>query len=115
MSWVETCPASFRVELPAAAMLSPRSARDQEERRARALEDRGQLLDSLNGGVDKLRGAGIDSEVRMLPHAETQRQRDRLVLVLPTTIREWGTTGADKLAEAGGTFDVTDYEQSIFR
>ncbi len=115
MSWVETRPASFEIQLPAAAMLSPRSAGDQQGRRARALEDRQQLLDSLGQGIGKLRGAGIDSQVRMLPHAEVQCQRDRLVMALPMTIREEGTTGADKLVDPGGSFDITDYEQSIFR
>lgn len=115
MSWLETRPASFEVRLPAAAMLSPRSLADQEGRRARALEDREQLLASLNSGVGKLRGVGIDSEVRMMPQSEVQHQRDRLVMVLPMTIREEGTMGADRLPDAGGSYDVTDYENSIFR
>lgn len=121
VSWVETRPATFEIQLPAGTMLSPEppvtaiTPQDRQNWLARWHENREQLLVSLNQGVRKLRGAGIDAEVKMLPLSDTQRQHDRLVMILPKTIREQGTMGADRLVESGGTYDVTDYEQSIFR
>jgi|GEM_PF-452109 len=121
MSWLETRPACFEIWLPAGTMRSPAppstvvTEEDREAWRARWLENRDQLLASLNQGVGKLRGAGIDAEVKMLPLADVQRQRDRLVVIMPKTIRDRGTAGADRLVESGGAYDVTDYEQSIFR
>jgi hypothetical protein len=115
ISWIETQPATFKVGLPAGLMLSPKPENDAGAALAHALEDRDQLASSLALGVDKLRGAGIDSEVAMLPLADVQHMRDRLVAVMPVRLDEEGTMGADRLVDAGGLFDVTDYEQSIYR
>jgi hypothetical protein len=109
VSWVETQPARFEVALPAGALLSPRDHLD------RALEDRDTLERSLNDGVNKLRACGVVSRVALQPFAEFQRQMDFLRAVLPMTHRENGPTGADRLPDAGGIFEVTSYEESTYR
>lgn len=109
VSWVETQPARFEVTLPAGAMLSPRDRLNQ------ALEDRDRLERSLNDGVGRLRACGVASRVALQPLIESQPQMDFLRAVLPLTHREIGPTGADRLPDAGGIFEVTSYEESTYR
>ena len=115
MSWLETQPACFMVGLPSGAMLSAKPPNDSGQALARALENRDQLAASLHQGVSRLKGAGIDSAVELLPFSDVQRARDRLLMVLPMHVDEQGTMGADALTEAGGAYDVTEFEQSLFR
>jgi hypothetical protein len=35
--------------------------------------------------------------------------------VLPLVVREPGPTGADRLPDAGGLWEVTDFDESTFR
>ena len=109
VSWLETQPASFEVALPAGTLLSPRDRLD------RALEDRDRLERSLNDGVSKLRACGVASRVALRPFTDFQRQMDFLQGVLPITHRENAPTGADRLPDAGGIFEVTSYEESTYR
>jgi hypothetical protein len=109
ITWVETQPASFEIQLPAGALLN--RAGELEE----SLQERQYLGFSLDQGVQKLRAAGIGARVRMRPFEETQGQIDRVVAVLPLVQREVGPTGADRLPDAGGLFEVTEFEGSTFR
>jgi len=107
--WRETRPASFAVHLPGGAMISPAGRLEE------ALADREQLHTSLDEGVSRLRGAGVSSKVHLRPFEERQAQRDALTAVMPLTVREAGTTGADSLPDAGGIFEVTGFNDSTYR
>lgn len=109
VSWVETQPASFRVELPGGAL------RNSTGRSTTAALSRDELEVSLDLAVSKLRGAGIASSVTLEPFGELQAQTDYLTAVLPITIRETATMGADRMPDAGGLFDVTQFGESTFR
>jgi hypothetical protein len=109
VSWVETQPASFRIELPAGAL------RSASGRSATAITSRDELGTALDVAVNKLRGAGVASRVTMEPFREMQAQTDYLTAVLPITIRDAGTMGADRLPDAGGVYNVTQFGESTFR
>jgi hypothetical protein len=109
LTWVETAPATFRLELPGGAMLSRPGDLDD------ALEDRELLATSLDAGVTRLRAAGVDGRAAFVPYTETQGQHDAVVAVLPHVVREPGPTGADRLPDAGGLWEITDFDESTFR
>lgn len=109
MTWVEAQPARFSVHLPAATLLSPI---DQLEPSLAEYDD---LDQSLNQAVQSLRAAGIQSQVELEVFREVQGQMDFLTQVLPLTHREIGPTGADRLVDQGGMFEVTDFNDSVFR
>jgi hypothetical protein len=109
VSWVETAPASFRVELPGGAL------RSASGRMATALVSRDELGTALDQAVRKLRAAGVASSVTIEPFREHQAQTDYLTAVLPITIREAGTIGVDRMPDAGGVYNVTQFGESTFR
>ncbi len=109
VSWVETAPATFHVELPGGAL------RSRAGGTATATGNRDELGAALNEAVGKLRAAGVQSAVEIAPFRETQGQTDYLTAVLPIVIRETGPTGADRMPDAGGLFDVTEFGESTFR
>ncbi|MGE0824806.1 MAG: hypothetical protein AB7P18_22140 [Candidatus Binatia bacterium] len=109
MAWVETQAATFTVRFPMSAVLRHRNA-------PVSVDDALQQLDSaLNLGVQKLKAAGVKGTVTLQPFTETQRQQDLLTMVLPLRHRDSGVTGADQLPDAGGVFEVTNFEDSTFR
>jgi hypothetical protein len=107
--WTETTPATVLVDLDAATMRSRAGQLDA------ALERRDQLAASVDQGVASLSAAGVDTTVRMRPLVSSQRQRDRLTVVLPATHREAGVVGIDRLPNAEGVFGVTDFDESTYR
>jgi len=107
-SWHEESPATFEVQLPAAVL---RSERPREE----ALARRTLLANALGVGVSMLHAAGVAATVTMNGFGETQRQQDRLRLVMPVPLREHGTVGADRITERGGAFELTAFDDSTFR
>lgn len=109
MLWVETAPATFRVELPAQSMLS------QPGNLEEGISDRDQLESSLEEALRRLSAAGVESRVHMRSHKEVQGARERLARVLPMTIKEKGSIGSDDLPDSGGAFGITDFDNSIFR
>jgi len=109
VSWLEVQPAKFDVRLPAGSLISKAGGLEK------ALTDRDALGTSLDEGVRKLRAAGVASTVSLLPFAEVQGQLDLLTSVLPMTVREIGPSGADRLPDAGGVFQVTSFDNSTFR
>ncbi len=109
MTWLETAPATVDITLPAGAMLS----RAGQQNRAEA--DRDTLAASLNEGVGRLKAAGVACNVQLVPFANVQTQSERLTGVLPIRVREVGPTGADRLPDSGGVFEVTPFDSSTFR
>jgi hypothetical protein len=107
--WRETRPAAFEIRLPAGAMLSMDGELDQ------ALQDRAQLGQSLDEGVDWLRAAGVSSNVLMQPFSEVQSSGERLAAVLPMRVRERGPSGADALPDSGGVYETTHFDDSNYR
>ena len=107
-AWDEETPAAFDVRLPAAVLQSRRPAEE-------AIPKRELLHASVTQGVGILHAAGVAATVRMEAFAETQPQRDRLANVMPVRLEEYGSTGADRLTEHGGAWDVTGFEDSTFR
>lgn len=106
VAWIEEVPAAFEVDLPAHTLES------RAGRLAEALEARGRLEVGLGEGVGRLAAAGVDGRVRLSARSERQPSLDRLAAVFPMTIREVGSSGGDRLAEAGGLFDVTSFDDS---
>jgi hypothetical protein len=109
LQWVEAAPAEVLVDLAAGTMTSPAGSLD------RALEDRGQLATSLDQGIDRLSAVGVATSVRLRPLVTSNRQRDRLRLVMPITHDEVGSIGVDRLPDAGGVYGVTDFDDSTYR
>lgn len=107
--WRESQPASFEVHLPAGMLRAPAKQLDA------ALHARAQLGDSLEGAVRTLRAAGVESLVRLRVFGDVQPSRERLTGVLPLRVRGRGPTGADRLPDKGGLFEVTQFEDSTFR
>lgn len=109
LTWLETQPASFEIHLPAGALLNRRNEL------AASLQERDRLEFSLNQAVQTLKAAGVEGKVILEPFREVQQQGDRLYSVLPPTFREIAPTGADRLPNAGGVFEVTSFEDSTYR
>jgi hypothetical protein len=109
VAWVETTPAAFRVELAAETMTSPPGGLGA------ALAARAELTAALDSALARLAAAGVRSAVVARAQHESQPATDRLRAVLPVTHREVGPTGADRLPEPGGVFDVTDFDDSTMR
>jgi hypothetical protein len=116
VSWIETEPASFEIHLPAGGLLGRvHEGETTELARARAQADRDHLALSLGDGAQKLKAAGVRASVELDSFSETQRQLDVLRAVMPIVQREVGPSGADRIREAGGVFEVTAFDDSIFR
>jgi hypothetical protein len=118
MTWVEEQPAKFEIQLPAGALRSktvPGNEPETKELREAALLDREQLDFSLNKGVGKLKAAGVVPNVKLCAFSEIQGQLDRISNRLPQTVREIAPSGADKLPDAGGVFEITGFDNSTFR
>ncbi len=109
LAWTETTPATVRADVAAEAMRSAPGSLDE------ALAARDELAMGLDVALIDLTAAGIRSTVRMAAHGDAQPAVDRLKMVLPITHREVGPTGADRLPDAGGLFDVTDFDDSTLR
>jgi len=109
VSWLETQPATFRAEVPGGRILS------RAGRREEAIAARDQLASSLDLGVKRIRAAGVDGSATLMPFASAQHQMDRLTLSLPIMLREGGSSGRDRLRDAGAAFDVTAFDDSSFR
>jgi hypothetical protein len=107
--WIESEPASIEVLMPT------QSVRRNPIASGTADEERERLRGAIDLGVKRLKAAGVRSTVRALAFSEMQGQADYLTTVLPLTIKEIGSTGADSMPEAGGLFDVTGYSDSTFR
>lgn len=108
-SWVEVEPASFRVVLPGGALTNGEGETEE------SLRERDTLRDALALGVSRLRAAGVRSDLALAPYAAVQPAFDRLETVLPVTVREHGTTGADAMPDMGGVYGVTDFDESTYR
>lgn len=109
MTWIETEPASVQVRLPLALVRRHATAAGRVE------HDRDQFAASAGVGVSRLRAAGVRSEVLALAFSETQTSTDFLTGMQPITIREAGSTGGERLPDAGGLFGVTSFSESTFR
>lgn len=109
MGWREAVPASFEIQLPSQLVPSRDGQLEQ------TLSARAQLGDALDEAVNGLRAAGVASRVVLRPFVEAQGQRDRLAAVLPVMVAERGPSGADRLVQTGGVFEVTRYNDSTFR
>lgn len=109
VAWVEQEPASVEIHLPAAILRTESGAAGA----GTAARDR--LETGLDAAVDATAGAGIATDVVLRRFAERQPGQARLTAMFPRTLRETGPTGADRLAEAGGLFDVTDFDDSVLR
>lgn len=109
VAWVEREPASIEVRLPAHTM------RTDIGGTAAGLASRERLEVGLDTALDRTAAAGVATDVILDRRTERQPGTDRLTAVFPRTYRQTGPTGADRLADAGGIFGVTDYEDATFR
>jgi hypothetical protein len=109
MTWIEAEPASVQVRLPVALARRRATAAGRVER------DRDQFTASVAQGVGRLRAAGVRTDVVAQTFHETQPALDFLTGMQPITIREAGSTGGERLPDAGGVFGVTSFGDSTFR
>jgi hypothetical protein len=109
MTWLETEPASFQARLPLGLALRRATAPGRVE------NDREQFAKSVDVGVDRLRAAGVRSEVLALSLTETQASCDFLTETQPVSVREVGGTGSDRVPDKGGVFGVTGFGDSTYR
>ncbi|CAM5780251.1 Baseplate protein J-like domain-containing protein OS=Cellulomonas persica OX=76861 GN=CPE01_14590 PE=4 SV=1 [Cellulomonas persica] len=107
VAWVEAQPATLEVRLHAATLTSPPGETED------AVLARGRLEAGLDAAVDRTSGAGIGADVVLRAFTERQPGEAHLVGVWPRTFRAAGPTGADSLPDAGATFDVTDFDDSV--
>ena len=107
VAWVEAQPATLEVRLPAATLTAPAGRSDD------AVLARDRLEAGLDAAVDRTAGAGIGADVVLEAFTERQPGEAHLVGVWPRTFRSVGPTGADALPDAGATFDVTDFDDSV--
>jgi len=109
LTWLEMEPASIELHVHTEsiyrAVPSPGSP----------LEARDQIAFALDDGVQRLRAAGVRSDVAALAFSEIQPATDFMTSVLPKTIREAGAGGADRLIDKSGLFGQTSWEDSIFQ
>lgn len=108
-SWQESQPATIEITVPGGVLINAAG------RTETALENRDRLQFSLNLGIQKIKAAGVAATTRILAFSDIQPSRDALRDVFPKKFREAGSTGIDRLPDAGGIFDVTDHEGSVFR
>jgi hypothetical protein len=108
-SWVEAEPASIEVHVPLQSVrrspLSPGTPSDARD----------QLAAAIDLGVKRLKAAGVRSEVRGLTFSEMQGSSDFITGMLPLRLKEAGSSGADRVPDAGGLFTVTGFGDSTFR
>ncbi len=109
LAWVETEPASLEIHLPAHTM------RTDVEGTADGVSARDRLEVGLDAAVDRTAAAGVATDVIMMVHSERQPSQARLTAMFPRTYRDVGPTGADRLADAGGVYGVTDFDDSVLR
>jgi hypothetical protein len=109
LTWLEMEPASIELQVHTEtiyrAVPSPGSP----------LDARNQIAFALDDGVQRLRAAGVRSDVAALAFSEIQPATDFMTSVLPKTIREAGGGGADRLIDKSGLFGQTSWEDSIFQ
>ncbi len=109
LTWLEMEPASIELHVHTEsiyrAVPSPGSS----------LDARNQIAFALDDGVQRLRAAGVRSDVTALAFSELQPATDFMTSVLPKTIREAGAGGADRLIDKNGLFGQTSWEDSIFQ
>lgn len=109
VAWLEHEPASLRVDLPA------RTMRTEPGELADALAARDRLRAGLEAAVDSTAAAGVVTEVRLAPFVERQPSQVHLRGRLPQTIRVLGATGADRLGNGEGRFDLSDFDDAVLR
>jgi hypothetical protein len=109
LTWLELEPASIEVQVHTEstyrAVPSP----------GLAIEARDQIAFALDDGVKRLRAAGVRSNVAAVAFAELQPATDFMTGVLPKTIREAGSGGADRMVDKSGMFGQTSWGDSIFQ
>ncbi len=101
-------PASIKITIPAGLMLSASGAIDE------AVESRTKLEASLSDGVNRLKGAGVVSELQMISLSETQPQRDYLIDYIPKKFSMVGPTGSDKVPDTSGIFGKSTFNTTNF-
>ncbi|GAA2152629.1 hypothetical protein FHX52_0799 [Humibacillus xanthopallidus] len=109
VAWVEHEPASFEIRLPAQVMRTASGGTEV------GVSTRERLEMALDAAVDRIAGVGIATDVVLSRYGERQPGDDRLVAILPRTVREVGPTGGDLLRDSGALFDVTGFDESVLR
>jgi hypothetical protein len=109
MTWLETEPASIQARLPLGLALRRPTAAGRIE------NDREQFAKTVDLGINRLRAAGVRSEVIAMSFTETQATSDFLTGMQPVTLVEAGATGGDRIPDKGGVFGVTGFGDSTYR
>lgn len=108
-SWIEDEPAAIALDIPAELVLRPAGATGS------ATVDRDRLVTALDAGIQRLKAAGIHAVTRARAFSNMQPATDRLVAVLPMRLKEAGSSGGERMPDAGGLWGVTPFDGSTFR
>ena len=109
MSWKESIPATFEITVSGGILIN-RAGQTET-----AVENRDRLQFSLNLGIQKIKAAGVAANTKVLAFSEVQATRDALMDIFPKKFTEAGSTGIDSMPDSGGVFNVTEYNDSVFR
>jgi hypothetical protein len=108
-TWIEAEPAALALDVPAELVLRPATATGSPA------ADRDRLLTALDAGIQRLKAAGIRAATRARAFSNMQPASDRLVAVLPMRLKEAGSSGGERMPDAGGLWGVTPFDGSTFR
>lgn len=106
LTWIETEPASFEVQVPRYLVIEQLDTADDS-----VYLDVG---DALESSVAGLRAAGVQAVVRFVPFVEVQRQTVKVQLPWKVLDREIGPSGDTRSAELGARFDEAALGSSRF-
>lgn len=106
MAWAEVSPATIELRIPTGIMRSNAGEIDA------ALQARENLATALAIALTQLSAAGVRARANLARKREHQPMHDSLRFVAPTTFREGGSTGADRLPDADARYGVTKLDDS---
>jgi hypothetical protein len=77
-----------------------------------ALAARENLATALEIALRQLSAAGVDARAELAPRREHQPMHDQLSFSIPMTIREGGSTGADRMPDTDARYGITKLDDS---
>ena len=107
LSWIETEPALFEVQVPRAIVSEPAGSAQGDTPHERVAE-------ALQAAVGQLHAAGVRAAVRFMPFAETQAQSVRHTLPWLVVDPENGSPGIEAALDLGARFDEQGPGQGRF-
>ena len=106
VAWAESAPATIELRIPTGVMRSDDGGIDA------ALAARENLQIAFGIALTQLSAAGVEARARLAPKSEHQPMHDSLRFIAPTTFREGGSTGADRIPDTDARYGITKLDDS---